>query len=49
MEAGVPVAAVRYLGAIHAFTVLNAIAGAQVTRSAIALANDTLRKVFAGR
>ena len=48
MEAGVPVAAVRYLGAIHAFTVLNAIAGAQVTRSAIALANDTLRKAFAG-
>ena len=46
MEAGVPVAAVRYLGAIHAFTVLNAIADAQVTRSAIALANDTLRKVF---
>jgi acetyl esterase len=48
MEAGVPVAAVRYLGAIHAFTVLNAIAVAQVTRSAIALANYTLRKAFAG-
>ncbi len=49
MDAGVLVTAVRYLGAIHAFTVLNAIAGAQATRSALALANDTLRKAFAGR
>ena len=49
MDAGVPVTAVRYMGAIHAFTILNAIAGSQATRSALALANDTLRKAFAGR
>ena len=49
IDAGVRVTAVRYLGAIHAFTILNAIADAQVTRSALALANDTLRKAFAGK
>lgn len=49
MDADIPVTAVRYLGAIHAFTILNAIADSQVTRSALALANDTLRKAFAGR
>jgi len=47
MAAGVPVAATRYLGAIHDFVMLNPITGAPPARAAIAQVNDTLRKVFA--
>jgi acetyl esterase len=46
-EAGVAVTAVRYLGTIHAFTVLNAITETPAARAAIAQANSVLRKVFA--
>jgi acetyl esterase/lipase len=45
--AGVPVTAVRYLGTIHAFTVLNALAETPAARAAIAQANSVLRNVFA--
>jgi acetyl esterase len=47
IEAGVPVTAVRYMGTIHDFVMLNAITDAPAARSAIAQANDALRKVFA--
>lgn len=47
-QAGVSVAAVRYLGTIHDFVMLNAITDAPAPRSAIALAIDTLRRAFAG-
>lgn len=46
-EAGVPVAAVRYLGTIHGFTILNALANSAATRSAMAMANEHLRSAFA--
>jgi acetyl esterase len=46
-EAGVPVTAVRYLGTIHAFTVLNALANTPAARAAIAQASSVLRNVFA--
>jgi acetyl esterase len=46
IEAGVSVTAVRYLGTIHDFVMLNALADSPATRSAIALANDYLRKAF---
>lgn len=46
MEAGVEVDAVRYLGTIHDFVMLNPLAKTPATRSALALANSTLRKVF---
>lgn len=46
-EAGVRVAAVRYLGTIHDFVMLNAIADSAATRSAIELANTILRGAFA--
>ncbi len=47
-EAGVHTTAVRYLGTIHDFVMLNAITKAPAARSAIALANDTLqRRAFA--
>jgi acetyl esterase len=46
-EAGVAVTAVRYLGTIHAFTVLNALAKTPAARAAIAQANSVLRNVFA--
>jgi acetyl esterase len=41
-EAGVPVTAVRYLGTIHAFTVLNALADTPPARAAIAQASSVL-------
>jgi acetyl esterase len=47
-EAGVIVTAVRYLGTMHDFVMLNALAGTPAARSAIALANDNLRKAFGG-
>jgi acetyl esterase len=47
MLAGVPVAATRYLGAIHGFTVANVLAETPATRGAIAQAIAMLRGVFA--
>ena len=46
-EAGVRVTAVRYLGTIHAFTVLNDLADTPAARGAIAQVNNELRRVFA--
>ncbi|MFT3774174.1 MAG: alpha/beta hydrolase [Minicystis sp.] len=48
MHAGVPVKAVRVLGAIHDFMMLNALADTPPTRGAIALATEELRKALAG-
>jgi acetyl esterase len=45
MQAGVRVAAVRYLGTIHDFLMLNPIAGTTPTRGAVAQITDTLRGV----
>ena len=45
-EAGVRVTAVRYLGAIHDFVMLNALVETPAARGAIALANENLRKAF---
>jgi acetyl esterase len=46
MAAGVPVRAIRYLGAIHDLVLLNPIAGTPPARAALAQVNDTLRMVF---
>jgi acetyl esterase len=46
IQAGVQVMATRYLGTIHDFVMLNAIAHMPATRAAIAQANDALRKAF---
>lgn len=46
-QAGVHVSAVRYLGTIHDFVMINAITQAPAPRSAMALAGDTLRRAFA--
>jgi acetyl esterase/lipase len=46
-DAGVPVTAVRYQGIIHDFVMLNALAGTQAARSAVALAVTTLREALA--
>jgi len=48
LAAGVPVTAVRYLGAIHDFVLLNPIARSLPTRAAIAQATAALRAAFAG-
>jgi acetyl esterase/lipase len=48
MQAGVSVTAVRYLGAIHDFVTLNPISDTTAARSAIQLANTTLRNALAG-
>jgi acetyl esterase len=48
MQAGVSVTAVRYLGAIHDFVMLNAISDTTAARSAIRLANTNLRNALAG-
>jgi acetyl esterase len=48
MQAGVSVTAVRYLGAIHDFVMLNAISDTTAARSAIQLANMHLRNALAG-
>ena len=45
-EAGVRVIAVRYLGTIHAFTVLNALADTPAAHGAIAQVNSELRRSF---
>jgi acetyl esterase len=47
LEAGVPVTAVRYLGAIHDFVLLNPIAQSLPTRAALAQATAALRAAFA--
>jgi acetyl esterase len=47
MAAGVRVTATRYLGAIHAFTVLNALAHTPATRAAVAQVNHTIREALA--
>ncbi len=47
VQAGVPVTATRYLGTIHDFVMLNALADTQTARGAIAQATDFLRKAFA--
>ena len=45
-DAGVPVTAVRYQGVIHDFVMLNALAGTNAARSAVALAVTTLRQAL---
>ena len=46
IQAGVHVTALRYMGTIHDFVMLNAITDTPAARGAIAQANDALRKVF---
>jgi acetyl esterase len=48
MQAGVSVTAVRYLGAIHDFMMLNPISDTPAARGAIRQANTTLRDALAG-
>jgi acetyl esterase len=48
-NAGVKVTAVRYLGGIHDFVMLNPISATPEARGAIAQANDALRKAFANK
>jgi hypothetical protein len=47
MRAGVPVNAVRYLGTIHDFVMLDALAETPAAMSAVALASDELREALA--
>ncbi|HIH75514.1 MAG TPA: alpha/beta hydrolase [Methanosarcina sp.] len=47
IQAGVNVTAVRYMGTIHDFVMLNALAGTPATCSAIGMANENLRFAFA--
>jgi acetyl esterase len=47
IQAGVDVTAVRYLGTIHDFVMLNAIMDTPAARSAIALADANLQRAFA--
>jgi acetyl esterase len=49
IQAGVNVTAVRYLGTIHDFVMLNALAGTPAACSAIGLVNDNLRNIFASK
>lgn len=49
MQAGVSVTAVRHLGTIHDFVMLNALADTPAARAAIAQANDALRKALANQ
>ena len=46
LAAGVPVSAVRFLGVIHVFMLLNPLAGIPAARGAIALVNDCLKNAF---
>ncbi len=46
IQAGVNVTAVRYLGTIHDFVMLNALAGTPATCRAIDLMNETLKNIF---
>ncbi len=45
-EAGVKVTAVRYLGTIHDFVMLNPITETPATRAAIKQASEMLRDIF---
>lgn len=45
-SAGVPVTAVRYLGTIHDFVMLNAISDTPAARAAIEQANEKIREAF---
>jgi acetyl esterase len=45
-QAGVSVTAIRYIGTIHDFVLLNAITTTPAPRSAIALANETLKHML---
>ena len=45
-EAGVPVTAVRYLGTIHDFMLLNALRETNAARAATAQTIDSLRNAF---
>jgi acetyl esterase len=47
MEAGVPTTAVRFLGTVHDFVMLNALADTPAAKGAIDLASDMLRQAFA--
>jgi acetyl esterase len=47
IAAGVRVTATRYLGTIHAFTVLNALAHTPATRAAVAQINNAIREALA--
>jgi len=47
MGAGVPTTAVRFLGTVHDFVMLNALADTPASKGAIDLASDMLRKAFA--
>ena len=46
MQAGVPTTATLYLGTIHDFVMLNAIADTPAARNAIDQASDTLKEVL---
>jgi acetyl esterase len=46
IQAGVHVTALRYMGTIHDFVMLNALADTPAARSAVAQANDMLHEVF---
>ena len=46
IEAGVPVAVTRYNGTIHDFVMLNALAGSEPARAAIAQGAARLRSSF---
>lgn len=46
IQAGVNVTAVRYLGTIHDFAMLNALAGTPAACSAVGLVNETLKSIF---
>ena len=46
MQAGVPTTATLYLGPIHDFVMLNAIADTPAARGAIDQASDTLKEVL---
>lgn len=48
MRAGVPAKAVRVLGTIHDFMMLDALQNTPPVRVAVALANEELRKALAG-
>jgi acetyl esterase len=47
MQAGVPVTCTRYLGAIHGFMGINALAETPVARAATTQMNNMLRQIFA--
>jgi acetyl esterase len=48
MDAGVPVLALRYLGTIHDFVLLNALRETPASKSALSVATSTLRNLFYG-